>query len=136
MLLIRLGGWRAPRCRCRSAGRSWKPPNRWISEFIMCSRAWKRPVTGGLVWAQRNRVLRRLSEVAVELKTPRERGSHGRTFNRLSYALIRAGRHSSEAVFRRAVGQRRILQSAPQGLRLATQAAVPLPEARHGGRAR
>src|ERR1700738_2837088 len=127
-----------PRCPCRSAGKSSRPPSPWTSQSTTYRPGWKRTATGGMMYSKQNRVLRGLSVLTVKLSVRRNakrssRCTHGPTFHRISDGVVRAGRHSGEAVHRHSVGERHLLQSAAQDRRLTSQAAVPMPEGRRGG---
>ncbi len=82
--------------------------------------------------SRQNRALRELSEVTGRKSSRLDHyqayeARHGRTLHRFTHDLVRAGRHSGEAVHRDPVRERDLLQPAAQGLRLAPEAAVRLP---------
>src|SRR5438874_568628 len=59
--------FREPRCPCRSAGRSSKPPSPWTSQSTTYPPGWQRTATGGMMHSRENRVLRRLSVLTGRL---------------------------------------------------------------------
>src|SRR5512132_1195763 len=73
---------------------------------------------------------------APDKRPQRRGGGHGCKIDRIADDRLRAGVDPREALFGHRSEQGDLLQHAAQGLRLATQTAVPLPEGRGSGRAR
>ena len=92
------------------------------------------PGRDGMMFCRPNIALRRLSRRVARRITERV---HGRTtFYRFTNNLVRARRDPGEALHCDAILRAAVIQSAAQGVRLAPEAAVHLPEGRLDRRAR